>query len=129
MSKDSEFIDLFQTQEVCTHQIPNRVQVLSSDHKFSFKNEDAWQVMIHSDYSAEARFCKDGNLEKCEHNSIKGKWVAYYDQALLVELDNDLRFIANFRYEIKNNVTSDPLKTDVKKMAKLVQEVDETAKV
>ena len=57
-----------------------------------------------------------------------GKWLAYYDQALLVELDNGLRFFANFKYQLKPNVTSDPTKTDVKKMAKLVQEVDDAAK-
>jgi len=54
--------------------------------------------------------------------------VAYYDQALHVELANNLRFIANFKYEIKKNVTSDPLKADFGKMAKLVQEVDDQSK-
>lgn len=128
VSKDSEFVDLFKTSEVCTHQIPNRVQILSSAHRFSFKNEDAWQILVHADFSAEGRFCKDGNLEKCDHDRVMGKWVAYYDQALLVELDNDLRFLANFRYEIKKNVTDDPLKADFAKMAQLVPEVDDSAK-
>lgn len=128
VSRDSEFVDLFKTEEVCTHKIPNRVQVLSSEHKFAFQNEDAWQVMIHADYSAEARFCKGADLEKCDRERVSGKWIAYYDQALLVELENDLRFIANFRYDIKKNVTTDPLKADFKKMAKLVQEVDDQAK-
>ena len=84
--------------------------------------------MIQSDFSAEARFCKDGDLDKCARERTMGKWLAYYDQALLVELDNGLRFFANFKYQLKPNVTSDPTKTDVKKMAKLVQEVDDTAK-
>jgi hypothetical protein len=35
--------------------------------------------MINSDFSAEARFCKDGNLGKCDHERIPGKWQAYYD--------------------------------------------------
>lgn len=83
--------------------------------------------MIHADYSAEARFCKGGDLENCNRARVMGKWVTYYDQALLVELD-DLRFLANFRYEIRKNVTTDPLKTDFKKMARLVQEVDDQAK-
>ena len=128
VSRDSEFVDLFQIQEVCTHSLPNRVQILSSDHRFSFKNEDAWQVLIHADFSAEARFCKGGDLEHCNRERVMGRWMAYYDQALHVELDNGLRFLANFKYEIKRNVTRDPLKADFKKMARLVQEVDDQAK-
>lgn len=42
VSRDSDVVDLFQTTEVCTHQVPNRVQVLGGGHRFSFQNEDAW---------------------------------------------------------------------------------------
>jgi hypothetical protein len=65
--------------------------------------------MIHADFTAEARFCKGGDLENCNRDRVPGKWIAFYDQALLVELGNDLRFVANFRYEIRKNVTADPL--------------------
>lgn len=59
---------------------------MTGEHKFKFETEDIYQVMINSDFSAEARFCKDGNLGKCDHERIPGKWQAYYDQALMVEL-------------------------------------------
>lgn len=36
-----------------------------------------------------------------------GHWQTIYDQTLIVELDNDLRFIGTFRYQLKKNVTKD----------------------
>lgn len=33
---------------------------------------------------------------------MSGFWQDYYDQAFHVELDNGLRFIANFRYELRD---------------------------
>jgi len=47
----------------------------------------------------------------------------------MVELSNNLRFIANFRYEIKKNVTANPMKTDFKKLLKLIQDDVEASKV
>jgi hypothetical protein len=51
--------------------------------------------MIRSDFTAEAAFCKNGDTKKCE-TSLQGTWLNYYDQALMVELENNLRFTANF---------------------------------
>lgn len=50
-------------------------------------------------YKATAKFCKDGKT--CEHAEIQGKWTPVYAQSLVVELDNGLRFITNFRYNHK----------------------------
>ena len=47
---------------------------MSNNHKFKFETEDVYQIMIHSDFSAEARLCKDGNIHKCEQQTIPGKW-------------------------------------------------------
>ena len=102
---------------------------MATDYKFQFQQEDIWQILVHSDFTAEGRFCKDGNLKKCDKELVKGKWQAYYDQALLVELSNNLRFIANFRYDIKKNVTADPLKANFKKLLKLIQDDVEASKV
>jgi hypothetical protein len=44
-------------------------------------------------------------MKKCKKEKVEGKWQDYYDQAMMVELDNDIRFITNFRYEIKANLT------------------------
>ena len=84
--------------------MPNRVQVVDDKHQWAFEKSDIWQVMIRSDFTAEAAFCKNGNLTNCE-KSMQGKWLNYYDQALHVELENNLRFTANFRYEIRKNIT------------------------
>jgi hypothetical protein len=37
-----------------------------------------------------------------------GKWTSIYDQALDIELENGLRFIANLRYNIKPELSKDP---------------------
>ena len=38
-----------------------------------------------------------------------GKWSPIYAQSLLVELDTGLRFITNFRYNVKKDISEDPL--------------------
>ena len=64
-------------------------------------------------YKAEAVFCKEG--KKCNSETIKGKWTTIYDQAFNIELDNGIRFLANFRYNIKNEITKDPFQEAIKK--------------
>jgi hypothetical protein len=63
---------------------------------------------IEDNYKVEAVLCKDGG--KCGSEKIKGHWTAIYDQAFNIELDNGMRFLANFRYNSKPTVTKDPLK-------------------
>lgn len=58
-------------------------------------------------YKVEAVFCKDGG--KCGTDVIQGHWTAIYDQAFNIELDNGMRFLANYRYDIKPDVSKDPL--------------------
>jgi len=36
VSADTETINLFEGNEVCTHQYPNRVQIIGKDHKWKF---------------------------------------------------------------------------------------------
>jgi len=60
-------------------------------------------------YKVEGVFCPNGG--KCATSEINGKWTSIYDQAFNIELDNGMRFIANFRYNIKPDVTKDPFKT------------------
>ena len=37
--------------------------------------------------------------------SVSGTWSTVYDQAMRVELDNGMRFVTNFRYNIKPNLS------------------------
>lgn len=104
VSQSSANVNLFQTSEVCTHQLPNRVQLIDKDYKWQFATEDVWQVSLDLGYKATASFCPGGDLSKCGREKVHGKWQDYYDQAFLVELDNGLRFLANFRYELKDDL-------------------------
>jgi len=54
---------------------------------------------------------------------VQGHWLTIYDQTLIVELDNDLRFIGTFRYQVKKNVTR-----DYKKLSKVFTDVDDFMK-
>jgi hypothetical protein len=59
-------------------------------------------------YQVEAVFCKNGS--KCEDSHIAGTWSTVYDQSFKIELDNGLRFLANFKYSIKKETSANPVK-------------------
>ena len=46
VSQQSSEVNLFHTQEVCTHQLPNKVQAIGQDYQFSFSEEDIWKVIV-----------------------------------------------------------------------------------
>lgn len=55
--------------------------------------------MVKEDFTAVANFCKDGLLGGgCDNQKVMGKWNTYYDQAISIELENNLRFTTNFMY-------------------------------
>lgn len=84
---------------------------------------DTWAIMVRSDFTAEARLCKGGNLANCDSKPVNGNWLTIYDQTLIVELENDLRFIGTFRYQLKRNVTK-----DAQKLGKAFSDVDDFMK-
>jgi hypothetical protein len=45
----------------------------------------------------------------------------------MVHLDNGLRFLANFKYQIKTNITKDPLH-DFKHLTEVVKDTEDQAK-
>ena len=59
-------------------------------------------------FQAEATFCKGGTA--CEEKHVSGNWSNIYDQSFKVELDNGLRFISNFKYSVKPQISEDPTK-------------------
>lgn len=61
---------------------------------------------VMDNYKVEAVLCKNGG--KCGTETIKGHWTSIYDQAFNIELDNGMRFLANFKYDIKPEVSKDP---------------------
>ena len=61
------------------------------------------------EYKVEAIQCSSetdcGKAEK-----IRGKWSPIYAQAMMVELENGMRFVTNFRYNLKASISPDPSK-------------------
>jgi len=62
--------------------------------------------MLNTDFTAEASFCKNGNLTNCSTDKKKGSWLNIYDQMLVVTLENGLRFSSNFKYTLRGNITN-----------------------
>ena len=60
VSQDKGTIDLFDTNELCTHEVPNKVQLVNKDHKFAFETEDVYRMNIMENYKAEAVLCPQG---------------------------------------------------------------------
>jgi len=108
VTEQADNVNLFQIDEVCTHKLPNKLQIISKDHDWKFGKEDLWRVKVMDKYLAEATFCKGG--QKCESKKYAGTWSTIYDQAFRIELDNGLRFVANFKYSVKPEISQDPTK-------------------
>ena len=72
---------------------------MNAAHQFKFEKEEVWKMKLLPGYVAQAQGPKE---------SVKGTWSTIYDQAMRVELDNGTRFITNFRYNIKPDISSDP---------------------
>jgi hypothetical protein len=51
---------------------------------------------------------KCAGCESGSGTSVEGRWSPIYAQGMMVELDNGLRFVANFRYNLKSSVSKDP---------------------
>lgn len=57
-------------------------------------------------FQVEGILCKDG--VNCAQEHLTGTWSTIYDQAFKIELDNGLRFLANFKYTIKSDISAFP---------------------
>ena len=79
VTPDPEDLNLFEQQEVCTHSIPNKVQIIDRNYNFSMSEKDTWSVLVKSDFTVDARFCKGGDINKCEKQTIGGRWQTVYD--------------------------------------------------
>ena len=64
-----------------------------------------YRIELLDDYKAQARFCVD---DVCDE-AIAGTWTTMYDQAFMVELESGIRFLANFRYSVKPDISDDPI--------------------
>ena len=54
--------------------------------KFIFAQEDIWKVRLLDSYKAEASFCKNGHLKKCEKKQFMGTGPPYTTKHSLLNL-------------------------------------------
>jgi hypothetical protein len=111
VNSDDTTVNLYQTRDLCTHAVPNKIQLVNAEHKFYFQKEDVYKINLLENFKAEAVVCTSNKPLKanekpsnCGKELIKGRWTAVYDQALNIELDNGQRFLANLRYNLKHAV-------------------------
>jgi hypothetical protein len=77
VSTDVQNLNLFETNEVCSHQLTNKVQLLEKSHQFSFAQEEVWQLSLMDKYKVEAQLCPAG--QECNSApKISGKWSPIY---------------------------------------------------
>lgn len=62
VSKDANTVDLFEQSNVCSHNLPNGVQVITQNFQFNFQQADTVKVNLGDNYQAQATYCSD---EKC----------------------------------------------------------------
>jgi len=86
--------------------LPNKLQVVGKQQKFAFAQEDVWKIKLMDKFQVEGILCKDG--VNCAQEHLTGTWSTIYDQAFKIELDNGLRFLANFKYTIKSDISAFP---------------------
>ena len=68
------------------------------------------QVELKEDGTAEANLSGE---------KVSGNWIPFYDQAFKVSLSNGMKFITNYRYSVKEYVTSTPLEKGAKALKDL----------
>ena len=57
-------------------------------------------------YQVQAQFCPGG--KDCTTELVAGSWSPVYDQSFEVELENGLRFLANFKYTVRSDISKNP---------------------
>lgn len=50
------------------------------------------------------------------------KWMAFYDQALKIDIDEETRLLTNYRYSIKEYVEGDPIKSGTKNLGQVASD-------
>jgi hypothetical protein len=68
-------------------------------------------------YQAQAQFCSTPT--SCSEEQVTGTWSPVYDQSFEVELENGLRFLTNFKYTLKPDISKNPTQELVQKFENL----------
>jgi len=70
-------------------------------------------------FQVEAILCKNGEEGTCAKEHLQGTWSTIYDQSFKIELENGLRFLANFKYSVKPNISLTPSRDGEEKFEQL----------
>lgn len=57
VSTEEQTINLFESNEVCTHKQPNKLQVVESSYNFQFDKASIWRVTLGDNFVATAIPC------------------------------------------------------------------------
>lgn len=57
-------MNLYQTKELCTHNVPNKIQLVNAEHQFFFEKEDLYKINLLEDFKAEAVLCRNNSNPK-----------------------------------------------------------------
>lgn len=76
---------------------------------FEFIQEEVLLVKLLDDSKAEAQMCESADDLYCDSRVVYGTWSTMYDQSLIVELEDGRRFLANFKYSVRDEISTDPV--------------------
>ena len=85
--------------------MPNKVQIIGDSFAFQFSAQSQYKVKIVDESNVLAGEC--ASSADCAFNS-KGTWDILYQESLLVQLENGMRFIANMQYRIRPDQLASP---------------------
>ena len=91
--------------------MPNKVQLIADTFKFNIPKERTWNVKFLDEKNVEAIRCPKGKTSckagQQNATSFSGTWDILFKQSLVVELQNNQRFIANFEYTLMPATSTD----------------------
>jgi hypothetical protein len=79
ITRDSALPNLFNSESVCTHELPNKLQIIKKGHKFQFEDPTYDLDVTLSDNNMCTASSSVDTYNDCH-------WTMMYDQALLIHM-------------------------------------------
>jgi len=95
--------DLFKSEEVCSHELPNKLQIIEDDYSFEFADQTYILSVTLDKNNRCSASVRGQRLASCH-------WTMMYDQAMLINLPED-NIMANFRYNVHTSKSWSALQT------------------
>ena len=64
VTANPQTINLFDSREVCTHNIPNGLQFISKDYQFQFESDQVWRMNLQDGYKVQSMLCDNKITDK-----------------------------------------------------------------